>query len=62
MTVGEVVETLIALRDRTSLSWREDDAVCESCRTRKSPMRCGMRYAKRKKQREITKDKRTKGK
>lgn len=31
MTVGEVVETLIALRDRTSLSWREDDDVCEAC-------------------------------
>jgi len=31
MTVGEVVETLIALRDRVSLDWREDDAVCEAC-------------------------------
>lgn len=31
MIVGEVVEILIVMRDRTRLSQREDDAVCDAC-------------------------------
>lgn len=31
MIIGEVVEFLISIRDRCSLSFEEDDAVCYAC-------------------------------
>lgn len=31
MTIGELVEILICLRDRYELQWNEDEAVCNAC-------------------------------